>query len=97
MGVGSGNGTTGQVGYHVFVGYKSFFLQADWLTIGTLGIAEVVERNWGSEGVVFLLFSTKFEWKTIFSLLPFVQVSRTQGIVVFLLRSKIANTCLCVS
>ena len=26
MGAGSGNGTTGQVGYHVFVGYESFFL-----------------------------------------------------------------------
>ena len=74
-----------------------FVVQADCLTIGTLGIAEVVERNWESEGVVFLLFFTKFEWKAIFPLLPFVQVSWTHGIVVFLLSSKIANTCLCVS
>ena len=68
MGVGSGNGTTGQVGYHVFVGYKSFFsvLQADWLTIGTPGIAEVVERNWGSEGVVFLLFPPSLNGKPFF-------------------------------
>ena len=74
-------------------------IQADWLTIGTPGIAEVVERNWGSEGVVFLLFFTKskFEWKATFPLLAFVQVSWTHGIVVFLLSSKIANTCLCVS
>ena len=74
-----------------------FVLQADWLTIGTPGIAEVVERNWESEGVVFLLFFTKFEWKSIFFLLPFVHVSWTHGIVVFLLSSKIACTCLCVS
>ena len=79
--------------FYLFV----FVLQADWLTIGTPGIAEVVERNWESEGVVFLLFSTKFEWKTIFSLLAFVQVSRTLEIVVFLLSSKIANTSFCVS
>ena len=70
MGVGSGNGTTGQVGYHVHVGYKSlylfFCLQADWLTIGTPGIAEVVERNWGSEGVVFLLFPPSLNGKPFF-------------------------------